>query len=184
MKRPLFIFFAFALNIALFFQLLAIGASAHSGKTDSNGGHYDHSTGEYHYHHGYPAHKHYDIDGDGYRDCPYEFDDKTNHNSSGNSFGNSFGNSSNNKTDINNNNSESDLTFGVVLEIIGISLLVLLLSSAFVFPLFYGLLDSLISTLTKKIFKTEPKESVSFIISIITFIIIVVTIVSIIVLES
>ena len=31
---------------------------AHSGKTDSNGGHYDSSTGEYHYHHGYPAHQH------------------------------------------------------------------------------------------------------------------------------
>lgn len=33
-------------------------AIAHSGRTDSNGGHYNHSTGEYHYHHGYPAHQH------------------------------------------------------------------------------------------------------------------------------
>lgn len=32
---------------------------AHSGKTDSNGGHYDHSTGNYHYHHGYSEHSHY-----------------------------------------------------------------------------------------------------------------------------
>lgn len=32
--------------------------NAHSGRTDSNGGHYNHSTGEYHYHHGYPAHDH------------------------------------------------------------------------------------------------------------------------------
>lgn len=31
---------------------------AHSGNTDGNGGHTDHSTGEYHYHHGYPAHDH------------------------------------------------------------------------------------------------------------------------------
>jgi hypothetical protein len=31
---------------------------AHSGRTDSNGGHYNHSTGEYHYHHGYSAHQH------------------------------------------------------------------------------------------------------------------------------
>lgn len=31
---------------------------AHSGRTDSRGGHYDRSTGEYHYHHGYPAHQH------------------------------------------------------------------------------------------------------------------------------
>lgn len=40
----------------------AIGLSvlcfAHSGRTDSNGGHYNRSTGEYHYHHGYPAHQH------------------------------------------------------------------------------------------------------------------------------
>lgn len=38
----------------------------HSGGTDSQGGHYDHSTGEYHYHHGKPAHDH--INGV----CPYE----------------------------------------------------------------------------------------------------------------
>lgn len=38
--------------------LLALPAAAHSGRTDSNGGHTDHSTGEYHYHHGYPAHQH------------------------------------------------------------------------------------------------------------------------------
>lgn len=32
---------------------------AHSGGTDSSGGHYDHATGEYHYHHGERAHQHY-----------------------------------------------------------------------------------------------------------------------------
>lgn len=58
--------------------LLPITALAHSGGTDSSGGHTDHSTGEYHYHHGYPAHDHYDMDGDGVIDCPYDFDDKTN----------------------------------------------------------------------------------------------------------
>ena len=42
---------------------------AHSGGTDANGGHYDHSSGEYHYHHGQPAHQHYDIDGDGKKEC-------------------------------------------------------------------------------------------------------------------
>lgn len=41
-------------------------AYAHSGRTDSNGGHYDRSVGEYHYHHGYSAHQH--INGV----CPYE----------------------------------------------------------------------------------------------------------------
>lgn len=44
---------------------------AHPGRTDANGGHYDRSTGEYHYHHGYSAHQHPD------GVCPYEFDDKT-----------------------------------------------------------------------------------------------------------
>ena len=38
--------------------LLTISAAAHSGGTDSKGGHIDHSTGEYHYHHGMSAHQH------------------------------------------------------------------------------------------------------------------------------
>jgi hypothetical protein len=38
---------------------------AHSGGTDSSGGHIDHSTGEYHYHHGRPPHQHPD------GVCPY-----------------------------------------------------------------------------------------------------------------
>lgn len=46
-------------------------AAAHSGRTDANGGHYNRATGEYHYHHGYPAHQHTD------GICPYEFDDRT-----------------------------------------------------------------------------------------------------------
>ena len=49
----------------LIFILLQFYSFAHSGKTDSNGGHYDYSTGEYHYHHGYSAHQHIS----GY--CPY-----------------------------------------------------------------------------------------------------------------
>lgn len=35
-----------------------VAVFAHPGKTDSTGGHFDRSTGEYHYHHGYPAHQH------------------------------------------------------------------------------------------------------------------------------
>ena len=31
---------------------------ASPGGTDANGGHYEHATGLYHYHHGYPAHQH------------------------------------------------------------------------------------------------------------------------------
>lgn len=69
------------LTLFLCLFLLCPSALAHGGKTDANGGHYDRSTGEYHYHHGYPAHQHYDMDGDGVVDCPYNFDDQTDHSS-------------------------------------------------------------------------------------------------------
>ena len=60
------------LSIFLLLALsLALPVFAHPGKTDANGGHYDHETGEYHYHHGYPAHQHYG------GVCPYDYDDKT-----------------------------------------------------------------------------------------------------------
>lgn len=77
--RRLFSIFIMSALIALTF---ALPVKAHPGKTDSNGGHYNRSTGEYHYHHGYPAHDHYDTDGDGIADCPYHFQDKTDHDSS------------------------------------------------------------------------------------------------------
>lgn len=54
---------------------LCLPTSAHSGRTDGKGGHYDRSTGEYHYHHGYPAHQHKN------GVCPYDFDDQTDYNS-------------------------------------------------------------------------------------------------------
>ena len=54
---------------------IPVAASAHSGRTDGSGGHWNRSTGEYHYHHGYSAHDHYDMDGDGIADCPYDFKD-------------------------------------------------------------------------------------------------------------
>ena len=63
MRRYL-VLFAFALSLFL-------TAYAHPGRTDSNGGHYDRSDGTYHYHHGYPAHRHTN------GLCPYNFDDKT-----------------------------------------------------------------------------------------------------------
>jgi hypothetical protein len=81
MKRKyLLICFAFYL-----ISLLVVTVFAHPGRADSNGGHTDHSTGEYHYHHGYSAHDHYDMDGDGVLDCPYDFVDKT-ENHSGSSY--------------------------------------------------------------------------------------------------
>lgn len=65
----------FTLCFILFFTI----SYAHPGKTDNNGGHYDKSIGEYHYHHGYPAHTMCGIN------CPYNNIDATNHNSSNSS---------------------------------------------------------------------------------------------------
>ncbi|MBQ3063959.1 MAG: YHYH domain-containing protein [Clostridia bacterium] len=46
MKRKIFILF----TIVLLLSLLILPILAHSGRTDQYGGHWDHSTGEYHYH--------------------------------------------------------------------------------------------------------------------------------------
>lgn len=59
------IFFLIFLITSLFF------VAAHPGGTDSSGGHYNRSTGKYHYHHGYSAHQHPN------GECPYDFDNKT-----------------------------------------------------------------------------------------------------------
>lgn len=59
----------FILSIATFCCILPIISPLHSGGTDGSGGHYDHSTGEYHYHHGYPAHQHPN------GECPYDEED-------------------------------------------------------------------------------------------------------------
>ena len=55
------------LLVTLLFLLFSVVATAHSGRTDENGGHYDRSTGEYHYHHGYSAHQHTN------GECPYSY---------------------------------------------------------------------------------------------------------------
>lgn len=68
LKRYLALLVCFVLLI-LQFNL----AFAHGGRTDSDGGHYNQSTGEYHYHHGYPAHDHPG------GVCPYDYDDQTDH---------------------------------------------------------------------------------------------------------
>lgn len=65
---------------------LTISVFAHPGSLDENGGHYDRSTGEYHYHHGYSAHQHTN------GQCPYDFKDNVdddytpNNNSSSNNI--------------------------------------------------------------------------------------------------
>jgi hypothetical protein len=55
-----FIICTFVLNIQIY---------AHPGRTDSEGGHNDNINGGYHYHHGEPAHQHYD------GVCPYDVDE-------------------------------------------------------------------------------------------------------------
>ena len=126
----------------------------HKGRTDANGGHYDHSTGEYHYHHGYPAHDHYDMDGDGKIDCPYEFKDKTNHSS----------NSNNNNNDTANteatNTAKEHISFWKVVDTI-IACIVLLLSPpllACLISLPFILMDKMPIKQTKK--EDQPKISI------------------------
>lgn len=65
--------------LSLFLLILfcfPVASYAHSGGTDASGGHYNRSTGEYHYHHGYSAHQHPN------GICPYDFNDNTDNNSS------------------------------------------------------------------------------------------------------
>lgn len=64
-------------SVVVIFLIFIISATsttvafAHSGRTDSQGGHYDRSTGDYHYHHGHPAHDHPD------GVCPYAVNSKS-----------------------------------------------------------------------------------------------------------
>lgn len=99
-------------------MLMCLSVSAHPGKTDENGGHIDHDTGEYHYHHGYPEHDHYDMDGDGDIDCPYDFDDKTGFNSgSSTNNKNSSKSSAQHTTQSNSTNSKNSKNTTVIKEV-------------------------------------------------------------------
>ncbi len=66
------------LTIIICCVAVTITVFAHPGSTDADGGHYVRDTGEYHYHHGYPAHYH----ANGV--CPYNFDFKPNTSSNSN----------------------------------------------------------------------------------------------------
>ena len=74
MKKPLII-----LALIIVLGMVTITVSGHQGRTDSDGGHYDRTTGKYHWHHGASAHQHYDMDGDGDLDCPYDFKETANY---------------------------------------------------------------------------------------------------------
>lgn len=88
--------------LSLALVLCTVLVAAHSGGTDSKGGHYNHSTGEYHYHHGYPAHQHTG------GVCPYDFDNET-----GQSNGSSGVNGNlNGKSSVSDITSNASFTFG------------------------------------------------------------------------
>lgn len=107
MKKRIQIFVLVALLLLI---SLPVISNAHPGRTDSKGGHTDHSTGEYHYHHGYSEHDHTDTNGDGILECPYDNKDKTSTNSSNNSSNNSYNKNSGNYSS-NNNNSNKNNTY-------------------------------------------------------------------------
>ena len=87
-KKPLY-----PILILLLTMFFPLSVYSHSGRTDSDGGHYDKNNdsglGSYHYHHGYPAHLHTD------GICIYSFEDNTDHSS-----GSSTSNSNHNNTEI------------------------------------------------------------------------------------
>ena len=58
---------AIILLIVFLLIIFTVVPAAHPGRTDENGGHYSYEDGEYHYHHGYPAHQHEN------GECPYDF---------------------------------------------------------------------------------------------------------------
>lgn len=94
-----------AIIITILTLLITTPSIAHPGGLDDYGGHNDRSTGEYHYHHGYPAHQH----NNGI--CPYDFDDKTGTNSGNN-------NNNSNSTHSNDHNVKiNNLTWSEQLEI-------------------------------------------------------------------
>ena len=99
--------------------LLSFTFVLHSGGTDGKGGHYDNSTGDYHYHHGYEAHDHYDMNGDGVADCPYKFNDKSSNNKNYNTYGNSSG-----ETYVDNTRTRSEKIALIVTVTFGVALLV------------------------------------------------------------
>lgn len=77
-KKHLFIILScllLATSTVTFISDASVVVQAHSGRTDSSGGHHDNKNksglGSYHYHHGYPAHLHKN------GVCPYEGNNST-----------------------------------------------------------------------------------------------------------
>lgn len=161
-------------------SVLAISVSAHGGRTDSNGGH--NSSSGYHYHHGYPAHSHYDMDGDGKNDCPYDFDDKTDHSNRGNSD-----NESSKREEITEKKTAGSIV-GSIFKILGYSILaILFLMCTMLLPAIdYGITE-LIIWIFGKVFKIKISDEAYnriYVIVLIFFIIIVVGLIALLVLKD
>lgn len=141
--------------IILIVVLSCISTYAHSGGTDSKGGHWDSSTGEYHYHHGYSAHDHYDIDGDGKKDCPYNFKNNEKDQSSPSQSIQQLPDDKSSKRSI-----------GSWIELILFSLIITVCSILCFGYIIVGIINIPISFLFRKIFKTkDSNENIPILIS-------------------
>lgn len=162
--------------LLLLLTSFCVTSYAHQGRTDSNGGHHD-STGEYHYHHGHPAHSH--VGG-----CPYDYDDNTGQNSGSNSnnsyydkYNHSYDSVTESTTDKKQDKNDSVLI--TILKIIGLAFCFVVLGvSHFVclglYLLYYFM------TNTKKNEEDEKTETKIF--NILSFFIVPITIATVVVL--
>lgn len=139
------------LIVSILMLSLTLVVYAHSGRTDSSGGHIDKSTGKYHYHHGYPAHSHYDINGDGFKDCPYTYTKKPNHSNNNNT------NKDNNNTDSTIEDRENKTTFWDVIKAVLI-LIPALLVSFHALLILEGLCFAIIDWILENLFKIRVNE--------------------------
>lgn len=177
-KKRLFII----IIIAACVSFLAIAISAHSGKTDSHGGHYDRSTGEYHYHHGYPAHDHYDIDGDGDIDCPYTYKYYADNSNSSNSGNNTQTESNIEKANENKNENKFGEIVCTIFEFTAILLFVAVVGYTIV-PLITEIIFApLLAWVFREKFKSNIKEEkirlASYIVVILLIIVVIAIVVS------
>lgn len=131
------------ITILLFF-LIFLSFSflySHSGRTDSSGGHYNRSTGEYHYHHGYGPHQHTN------GICPYDSDYNTNSNSTVNNTNNSNYTDASYSSTNNIKTKSKDYTFGNIMgDFIAYSIIAFFIVS----PIYTIIKDAIDSNRNKK----------------------------------
>lgn len=134
--------------------LTSVSVSAHSGKTDACGGHWNNGTGGYHYHHGYPAHSH--INGE----CPYNFDDRTGWNSSDEMTSESSPYSDAIAGSENNEEKEAERSSFILLILVCIFLLapLALLLISLIIGIVWAIKDKLVDAPKRKKEKEEEKR--------------------------